>query len=170
MYKKKDALDKEIKPLLLKFLAKMFGYKDYPHSFKDQWIIWSIWQGRLSIIFDSRVTEQKELIKAIPLQFMGIPQKRTLKIVNKNCFYLQLIDLLDIEYPDIIGYNLISKNKLNDGDGDYFYTYDWEVSLSDGTSIFYHNQSETMDMIKGDYSYNNIIQERAFVEYLKAIK
>jgi len=96
-----------------------------------------------------------------------------LKIVNEKTFYLQLKQLLHIEYPDILNSKLLSKNKQQGGSSgwystsDTFYTYDWEVFLSDGSSLVYHNQKDKMDMVKGDFIYNSIIQERAFINFLQ---
>lgn len=89
-----------------------------------------------------------------------------LKIVNENNFYLQLKQLLHIEYPDIKGSKLLSKVKHVDNDGDTFYTYEWQVFLTDESSVFYKNQENKMDMIKGDFSYQSIIQERTFINFL----
>jgi len=175
-YKRRDCLDKHCKPLILDWLASLFGYKDYPHSFKDQWISWNIWDGELSIGFDLRQEEQSRLLSLIHPRFLGCPQSGTLKVVNEKNFYLQLSRLLHIEYPEIKNSKLVSKNKHSGGTGgwsspsDDFYTYDWEVFLSDGTSLLYNNQSEKMDLKKGDFIYNSIIQERAFVKFLKERK
>lgn len=174
-YRRVDALDKKCKPLILKWLSSLFGYADYPHSFKDQWISWGIWDGKLSVSFDLRQEEQAKLLSLIHPRFLGCPQYKTLKVVNEESFYLQLKDLLDIKYPEITGSKLLSKDKQRGGTGgwhsasDDFYTYDWEVFLSDGSSLFYHNQKDTMDMIKGDFIYNATIQERAFVNFLHGV-
>tara|TARA_R110000868_G_scaffold178700_4_gene418529 strand:+ start:10427 stop:10654 length:228 start_codon:yes stop_codon:yes gene_type:complete len=74
MYRKIDALDKTAKPLILKWLSKVFGYENYPNSFKDQWIMWTIHDGVLCISFDYRVEEQQKLLSMIPPQFIGTPQ------------------------------------------------------------------------------------------------
>lgn len=172
-YRKLSALDKKIKPLILKWLSNLFGYENYPNSFKDQWISWNIWDGELSVSFDLRQEEQLKLLSLIHPCFLGCPQYKTLKVVNEKNFYLQLKQLLHIEYPEITGSKLLSKDKQRGGTGgwhsasDDFYTYDWEVFLSDGSSLFYHNQKDTMDMVKGDFIYNATIQERAFVNFLQ---
>lgn len=165
-YNKLNALDKTYKPLILKWLCDLFKYENYPHSFKDQWIIWNIWDGKLSVSFDTRQDEQNLLISKIHPRFLGCPQYKTLKIVNEDSFYLNLESLLHINYPEIIGKKLIRQTKHKDDDGDTFYTYDWEVFLNDDTSIMYHNQSNIMDMVKNDYIYNSTIQQRAFTEFL----
>jgi hypothetical protein len=43
------------------------------------------------------------------------------------------------------------------------------VFLNDGSSLFYHNQKDKMDMVKGDFIYNATIQERAFVKFLEGV-
>lgn len=173
IYMPLNALDKIYKPLVLKWLCKLFNYPDYPHSFKDQWIRWSIWDGVLSVGFDFRQEEHKKLFSLIHPRFIGCIQQHTLKIVNTTSFFLDLDCLLNIQYPDIIGSKLIRTNKHKGGTGgwysksDNFYSYDWEVLLSDGNSLFYNNQKENMDMIKGDFIYTSRIQERAFCVFLE---
>lgn len=168
-YRRLNALDKKCKPLILEWLSNLFGYENYPHSFKDQWINWNIWDGELSISFDLRQDEQVKLLSLIHPRFLGCPQYKTLKVVNEKSFYLHLKQLLHIEYPEIIGSKKINQTKHKDNDGDTFYTYDWEVFLSDGSSILYHNQKDKMDMVKGDFIYNATIQERAFVKFLQGV-
>lgn len=172
-YRAKDALDKKYKPLILKWISNLFGYDNYPHSFRDQWINWNVWDGLLTVSFDLRQKEHKKLLSLIHPCFLGCPQYKTLKVVNEKTFYLELKQLLHIEYPEIIDSKLLSKDKQRGGSGgwhsasDDFYTYDWEVFLSDGSSLFYRNQKDTMDMVKGDFIYNARIQERAFVNFLQ---
>lgn len=168
-YKSLDSLDKKYKPVILKWLSDLFGYNDYPHSFTDQFINWSVWDGELSIRFDLRAYEQAKLLSLIHPRFLGCPQKGTLKVVNEKSFYLKLNDLLNIEYPEITSSKLINKKTHIDEDQDIFYTYSWEVFLSDNTSILYNNQKNNMDMVKGDFIYNSIIQERAFIKFLDTI-
>jgi len=108
-YKKLDALDKKYKPKIIKWLCSLFGYVDYPHSFKDQWIIWNIWDGELSISFDLRQPEQEKLLSMIHPRFIGCPQSGTLKIVNEKSFYLSLKRLLHINYPNIVSHRLNQK-------------------------------------------------------------
>jgi len=168
-YRKLSALDKKVKPLILKWLSNLFGYENYPNSFKDQWITWNIWNGELSVSFDLRQEEQVKLLSLIHPRFLGCPQYKTLKVVNEKSFYLHLKQLLHIEYPEIKGSKKIDQTKHKDNDGDTFYTYDWEVFLSDGSSILYHNQKDSMDMVKGDFIYNATIQERAFVKFLEGV-
>lgn len=171
-YKRIDGLDKKCKPLILKWLADLFGYENYPHSFKDQWITWGISDGLLSVSFDLRNEEHRKLLSLIHPRFLGCPQFGTLKIVNEKNFYIDLNCLINVETPDIIGSKLIAKNKQRGGTGgwhspsDDFYTYDWRVFLSDGTALYYHNQKEVMDMVKNDFTYTHDIQQRAFVKFL----
>jgi hypothetical protein len=175
MIEKQNNLDKKIKPLILKWLSSLFGYENYPNSFKDQWIRYSIWEGELNVGFDLRQEEQAKLLSLIHPRFLGCVQKKTLKVVNEKTFYIQLKDFLAIEYPEIKGSKLLIKKQHLGGTGgwysksDDFYTYDWEVFLSDNTSIFYHNQKDIMDMVKDDFIYNVKIQERAFVNFLNSL-
>lgn len=161
-----NALDNKYKPLILKWLSKVFGYDNYPHSYKDQWINWKVWDGELSISFDLRQEEQAKLLSLIPPNFLGRPQYKTLKIVNEKVFYLRLDDFLYVEYPKIVGSKRINKIAHKSSD-DIFYVYHWEVFLDDHTSVVYSNQKDKMDMVKGDFNYNTTLQERAFVEFLE---
>jgi hypothetical protein len=166
-YKNKDALDKTVKPMILEWLSNVFGYDNYPHSFKDQWITWNVWNNQLSVGFDWRQEEHKRLFDFIHPRFKGVPQTSTLKIVNEDNFYIEVDKIVHIDYPTIQSSVLIYKTKHTDNDGDVFYTYDWEVFLSDGTSIMYHNQNDKMDMIRRNFNYDATIQERAFVNFLE---
>jgi hypothetical protein len=174
-YNKVDALDKKLKPLIIKWLAKTFGYDNYPHSFKDQWIIWGVCDGTLSVSFDLRQEEHIKLLSLIHPRFLGCPQYKTLKIVNEKSFYIELNRFLNIQYPEIVSSKLLRKTRVDGGTGgwrspsDDFYTYDWDVFLSDGSSVVYHNQTDKMDMVKGSFTYNSIIQERAFTAFLKTL-
>ena len=165
-FKSLDALDKKYKPKIIKWLCSLFGYQDYPHSFKDQWINWNIWDGEMSISFDLRQEEQVKLLSMIHPRFIGCPQQGTLKIVNEKSFYLSLKRLLHINYPRITSHKLTQKVHHKDNDGDDFYVYYWTVYLDDDTCISYSNQSPVMDLKKGDFSYNATIQQRAFCNFL----
>lgn len=170
MYRKLDALDKKNKPLIIDWLCGLFGYENYPHSFKDQWINWSVWDNDLSISFDTRQPEQVKLLSMIHPCFLGTPQYRTLKIVNEKTFYLSVDKIGDLKYPKITTHKLLNKDKHTDNDGDTFYTYDWEVFLDDNSSIHYHNQNHIMDMKYRDFIYDATLQERFFTEFLSAIE
>lgn len=165
MYQKLDSLDKRMKPLILKWLCDLFEYKGYPHSFRDQWINWTVWDNQLSISFDLRQPEQIRLLSLIHPRFRGVPQNGTLIIVNENNFYLTLDRIGKINYPNINGFKLLHKTKRTD-DGDIFYSYDWEVMLDDNTSIAYHNQTEKMDLKHRDFIYDSTIEQRFFVNML----
>lgn len=176
MYRKLDGLDKKYKPLILEWLNSLFDSQNkYTHSLQDQWIRWNIWDGDLSVGFDSRNDNQMRLLSKIHPRFLGSPQAYTLKVVNEQMFYLRLKCLLHIEYPSIVKSILISRNKERGGTGgwhspsDDFYTYDWRVELSDGSNIFYRNQEDKMDLVVGSYTYDSIIQERAFTGFLDKI-
>lgn len=168
MFKSPDAADKKYKPLILKWLCEVFEYKNYPYSFRDQWIIWNVsHDGELWVSFDHRQEEQRKLFSMIPIRFLGAIQWKTLKIVNEKSFYLPLSRFLTIKYPEIISSKLLSKTKHIDNDGDDFYSYDWEIFLNDGTSIHYSNYSQHMDMKHGDYYYTNRINTREFLKFLE---
>lgn len=174
---KKSLSDKDVRTLLLKWLFKQFGNNDHTPSFKDGWILPNItFNNRLSVSFDSRVEEQMELIKMIPPQFMGTPQKRTLLIVNPQTFYLDLNDLLDLKYPSIVDYRLVKTNTHKGGKGgwsspsDEFQSYDWELMLSDGTMMDHNNQSKTIDIaaLETSWIYRSRIEEREFIKFLES--
>lgn len=168
IYYKITASDKTYKPLILSWLSEVFNYRGYPHDYKDQWINWSIYGGQLSISFDDRSEGQRELVKIIHPRFMGVPQYQTLRVVNKDSFYLDIHSLLSIEYPKITSHTLLRKTPHEDGDGDIFYTYDWRIYLDDGTSIHHQNQRNIMTLKHGEYSYKSIIDERAFINFLNS--
>jgi len=90
-YRRLNALDKKMKPLILKWLSNLFGYENYPNSFKDQWIYWSIWDGKLTVSFDLRQEEQVKLLSLIHPRFLGCPQYVTLKIVNEQTFFISFL-------------------------------------------------------------------------------
>src|SRR5688572_21853185 len=89
--------NKKTKPALLEWMANKFGVK-YAHSFKDQFIHWSIWDGSLSISLDLRDEAQKVLFDAIPAKHKGCKQKRTGKLVNERTIYFDLNEEFKIEY------------------------------------------------------------------------
>jgi hypothetical protein len=165
-YIKLDHSDKKYKPLILKWLCKQFGYNDYVHNYADQWIRWSVWDGDLSISFDERQAHQRALRSLIPERLMGCPQSGTLKIVNTDSVYVPIKSILHIDYPTIVTSKLKDKSKRN-YDGDEWYVYMWEVFLSDNTSFIHSNQKNQMDIKFRDFTYDAIIQERAFVRFLE---
>lgn len=158
--------------IILDWFSNMVDHS-FIHSFRDKWMMYSIWNGTLSIRLDLETKEQKELFDLLPSNYKGCAQYGTGKLVNERVLYFKVEDIIPISYPDIIGSKLIHKEKhqsTNHGwieTGCYFYTYDWQVLLSDETSILYHNQLDKMDMIKGDYIYNARIQEREFYKFLE---
>jgi hypothetical protein len=168
-YERPDGNDQICKPLILKWLAAVSGYKDYPHSFKDQWIRWSVWRGDVSVSFDSRVKDQQELSDLLVPKFPGSAESRSPEKIPVDFFFISLGELFDIESPDIIGYKLIGKTAYETKDGDEFSTYKWEVFLDDETSIIYQNQKDVMDMEVGDKHYSSTIEQRAFITYVKNI-
>ena len=166
IYKSFDALDKTMKPLILDWLADIFGYGQFEHSFKDQWVRWSVYGRYVSVGLDNRVPEQLKLWSLIPDKLKGCLQRTTLKVVNKDSFYLDIDRVVNLKYPDIVKSSVHTKVKHTDDDGDVFYCYEWLVELSDGSAVIYNNQKDVMDMVKCDYSYMRLIEERAFVQFI----
>lgn len=167
-FKWPDASDKKYKPLILEWLARTFGYENYPHSFKDQWINWTIWDNILTVSFDFRQDEQKKLFDHIPDRLKGCPQSRTLKIVNENSFYVPIVSIFRKEYPLIITSKLVNKIKHVDNDGDIFFVYYWRVELANGKAISYSNQAEKMDLAYRSYSYDHYIDTMNFCHFLES--
>lgn len=165
-YRQKNALDKTYKPLFIKWLCDKFQIENYPHSFKDQWISTHIWEGTLSISFDKRQEEHLDLMKSIPEKFFGIAQYGTLKIVNKNTFYLNVDQMTHVKYPKIKSHKLLGKIRSKDSDGDIMSVYHWEIYLDDNTSIYYTNQIPEMDFDYKGYIYNCYIQTRTVEKFL----
>jgi hypothetical protein len=161
-----------IKPQVLDWLASLVNIQ-FNHHFSDRWVKINIWDNVLTISLDFRQPAQKELFDLLPDSYKGVKQIGTNKLVNKTTLYFKISDLFPINYPDIIKSELINKKKHQSGSGgwidvgDFFYTYDWLVYLSDGTTIKHHNQNKTMDMIKDDCIYNTKIQKREFINFIK---
>lgn len=164
-FKNTDAINsKKYKPAVIDWLVNRFGLSPYNHSFKDQWIVVSIWDGSLSIYFDTRQPEQVELFNSIPDEFKGCLQQGTGKLVNKDNLYFYFGKEWQVEYPTITGSKIIKEAKHVDNDGDDFYVYDQLINLSDGTQIIYSNQAKRLDI--SDYSFRTIIQERFFYQMI----
>jgi len=161
--------------LLLDWLSSLVNYS-FIHSFSDNWAKYNIWDGELMVSLDFRQNTHKELFDLLPSKYKGCKQKGTGKLVNEKTLYFKLFDFIDISYPEIESSILIQRHKHQSTEhgwnivGEYFYTYNWLVSLSDGTDIHYSNQEDKMDMIKGDFIYNARIQERAFKSFLESFK
>jgi hypothetical protein len=171
IYSRPDALDKKYKPLILQWLADTFGYEgEYPHNFQDQYINWSISQGYLSIHFDFRCPAQEKLFSIIPMQFKGAPQFGTLKIVNDSSFYLHFERFITPVQPRILNSSIMEKHSQYDAEeGTTFFTYDWRVSLSDGSTIKYHNQSKECNLMEDSDYFKSYIQTKQFTEFLDDI-
>lgn len=165
MFVKTDALDKKYKPLIIKWLCKVFDVSDHVVSFKDQWIRWSINDSTLSI----DLNDCEAIKRKIPAALFGTPQHGSLRIVNEQSIYIPLSAICHVDYPEVTGHTLIKKHKHKDGDGGFFYSYNWEVFLCDGTSIFYSNQKDQMDLVRRSYNYDWILQERAFLNFLESL-
>jgi len=162
------------KSKVLDWLSAMVNHT-FNHHFSDKWINVNIWNNDLTISFDSRQENQVELFNKLPDNIKGCIQRNTNKRVNEKTLYFKVSEICNIIYPDIVSNKLIKKTKHQSGSGgwidvgEYFYTYDWEVLLSDNTTINYNNQEPKMDMIKGDYSFNRRIQEREFKKLINLL-
>ena len=167
-------MEDKYKAKILDWLASIVNHK-FQHHFSDKWVSVNLWDNYLSISLDFRQQNQIELFNLLPEEFKGTRQHRTNKLVNENILYFKIDDVCNIKYPEIISSKLLEVTKHQSGSGgwidvgEFFYTYDWEVFLSDNTTIIYNNQKDTMDMIKGDYIYNKTIQEREFKKFLDSI-
>jgi hypothetical protein len=160
------------KTLILDWLSKQVNYK-FEHSFKNGWINVGVWDSMLSISLDFRVKEQQELFDLLPVKYKGCLQHGTGILVNEKVLYFNVHDICKVEYPDIVGSKLLTKHKNQGGKGgwtsadDWFYTYLWEINLSDGTTIQYKNQQDYVDLVKGNIIYTKIIDERTLFEFLR---
>lgn len=170
MYNRIDHIhDKKTKPMILDWLASTVG-TEFQHSYSDQWIVWSIWNGNLDISLDFRQTTHRELFEKLPNANKGCLSWEG-KLVNTKTLYYKVSNLTKVDYPDIVRHRLIRHIRHKDDDGDTFYVYEWEVFLSDGSSLFYSNQDKCMDMVKSNFSYRCTIEQRAFINFLnKQIK
>lgn len=155
---------KTFKPAVIDWLVNRFSLPPFNHSFKDQWIRVNIWDGSLSIGFDTRQAEQVALFNSIPDEFKGCLQRGTGKLVNKDNLYFYFDKEWQVEYPTITGSKIIKETKHVDNDGDDFYVYDQLINLSDGTQIIYSNQNKKLDI--ADCSFRTIIQERFFYQII----
>jgi hypothetical protein len=162
---------KSYKPRILDWLSSLVNHK-FKHHHSDNWIIVSIWDDVLTITLDFRQPNQLELFNKLPTHLKGCLQIGTNKLVNEKTLYFKVSEICNVNYPDIIWHKLINKTKHQSGSkgwtdtGDFFYTYKWELFLSDNTSIMYSNQRNKMDMVKGNYIYNKTIQEREFKKFI----
>lgn len=164
-----NCLDKKYKLMILSWLANKVSknfMKKYKHDFRDQWIIWSIYDDTIFIMLDFRVDAQKQLFDKLPDKNKGCLQKGTGKLVNKKTLYFPLEPEIETPFPKIIKHELFQTIKHKDNDGDKFYEYYWEVFLEDGTSIEYRNQDSKMDLTEKSLKYMWMLQERAFRQFL----
>jgi len=163
--------NEKLKPLILDWLSSLVDHT-FSHHFSDVFIHYSIWDDQLCISLDFRQANQQELFDKLPKHIKGTPQRNTGIMVNLYTLYFKVSEICQFDYPEIISHELIKKTKHQSSEkgwyikGEHFYTYDWKVNLSDGTSITYHNQKEQMDMVKNDHIYNCRIQEREFEKFI----
>lgn len=166
MYKLPNALDKQYKPLILKWLSNHFKIP-YNHSFKDQWITWNVWNSILSINLDLRDENQRKLFEMLPNHIKGTIQYKTLKHVNTDVIYIPLNMFLNLKYPTIVKDRVIKTITHSESGESDWYEYDREISLSDGTSIYHRNQSKTQGLEYNGFIYKSILDTRTFYNFLK---
>jgi hypothetical protein len=163
------------KPAVLNWLSEMVNYK-FEHHYSDKWINVNIRGEQLSISFDTRQNNQVELFKKLPECLKGVKNIYTGELVNKHNLYFKITEICKFEYPKIISSKVIKKNKHQETEkgwyikGSYWYSYDWEVTLSDGTTINYHNQNEKMDLKEDSNTFKTKICEREFYKFVSKFK
>lgn len=161
------------KALILDWLSSLVGYV-FPHQFSDQFIHVSIWNDQLSIGLDFRQPAQLDLFEKLPKELKGCLQYGTGKLVNEQNLYFKISEICSFIYPTINYSKLIRREKHQSGSGgwidvgEYFYTYDWELTLSDGSTIFHHNQSEIMDLVEESVLFRTKIQEKEFFKFINS--
>lgn len=151
---------KNLKPAVIDWLIEKFNLNiKYEHSFKDQWISVNIWDGQLTISFDTRQPEQVQLFNALPAEIKGTKQHGTGKMVNLQTLYFDMNKEFTINYPEIKSKEIVGKVKHTDNDGDTFYVYSWLVKMNDETEMIFTNQDNNkLDIEK--WIYPTRIQER----------
>lgn len=161
------------KSKVLDWLSSLIDYK-FKHHFSDRWISVNVWDNTLSISFDHRQSNQVELFNKLPKEIKGCLQKGTGILVNENTLYFTLSELVNIIYPKIVSYKQIKNTRHNESvkgggyvKGSYWYTYDWELTLSDGSTIEYHNQVNKMNLTESDYIFKCRIEEREFNKFIE---
>lgn len=159
------------KSKVLDWLSSLVDH-EFTHHFSDNFISVNIWDDVLTIGLDFRQPNQTELFEKLPQQIKGCLQRGTGKLVNTNTLYFKVSDVCKVDYPDITGSELIKKDEHQSGSGgwidvgEYFYTYDWRVNLSDGTFVEYHTQKDTMDLTENHVIYKTLIQKREFLNFI----
>lgn len=163
------------KSKILDWLSSLVNHS-FEHHFSDKWISVDIWDNIVSISLDLRQPNQLELFNKLPKENKGCLQKGTGKLVNEQTLYFKLSDICEIEYPTIVSHKLIKRNEHQESEkggwyivGSYWYSYDWELTLSDNTTIQYNNQKNKMDLKESSRIFKNIIQEREFFKFIDSL-
>jgi hypothetical protein len=162
-----------LKPQILDWLSSLVNH-EFKHHFSDKWISINIYNDTLNISFDFRQPNQVELFNKLPDNLKGCLQYGTGKKVNEKNLYFKISDIIKFEYPSIKSYKLLQKNKHQESEkggwyikGSYWYSYDWEILLSDGNIISYNNQKDKMDLKESDFIFKTKIQEYQFKKFIK---
>jgi hypothetical protein len=163
----------KLKSKILDWLSSLVNHK-FEHHFSDQWINVHIYDGRLSVFLDFRQPNQVELFNKLPDSLKGCLQKGTGKLVNEKTLYFNIEDIIDFEYPTIVSSKLIKRDKHQESEkggwyivGSYWYSYTWELTLSDGTTMIYKNQENKMDLEESSYTFRANVQEYHFEKFIE---
>jgi hypothetical protein len=166
----------KLKPKILDWLSSLVDHK-FEHNFSDQWINVNIYDGTLSISLDFRQPCQLELFNKLPDNLKGCLQRGTGKLVNEKNLYFNVEDIVDFEYPTIIKSKLIKRDKHQESEkggwyiaGKYYYSYTWELTLSDGTTMIYKNQVPKMDLKESSYTFKSNIQDYHFEKFIESFE
>lgn len=164
------------KPKILDWLSSLVNHT-FTHHSSDKWINVNIWNDELSISFDLRQPNQKELFDKLPNKIKGCLQDGTGKLVNEKTLYFKVSEIVPFEYPTIMSSILITTVEHQESEkggwyikGSYWYSYDWGLALSDGTIIEYTNQKDTMDLKETDIIFKTKIEEREFYKFIENLK
>lgn len=164
------------KPKILDWLSSLVNHT-FTHHFSDKWISVNISNNQLSISFDFRQPNQVELFDKLPNEIKGCLQDGTGKLVNKKTLYFKVSEIVTFEYPTIISSKLITNVKHQESEkggwyikGKYYNSYDWELTLSDGSTIEYSNYKDTMDLKETDLIFKTKIEEKEFYKFIENLK
>lgn len=166
-HKLRDFWDnKKIKPAIIDWLIKRLNIDiEYNHDLRDQWVRINVWDGQLSISFDSRNEQQNNILSKIPAEFIGCKQAGTGKLVNTNVIYFDMDKEFEIEYPAVIKKRIFRTETIRESGEPNFYSYDWECDMSDGTIMEFNNQDKNKLDI-GKWILPTKIQERFLLKTL----
>ncbi len=162
------------KSKILDWLSILVNH-DFKHDYKDSFISVNIWNNILTITLDLRQDNHVELFNKLPQNIKGCLQYGTDKIVNEKTLYFKISELCSFEYPVISSYKLLTTHKHQESEkggwyirGSYWYSYDWEIILSDDSTITYSNQTNKMDLTESDVVYKTKIETKVFINFIEA--